>query len=85
VKGLAILLLVNTGATAVFVLLGYRPPTEAFVGAGFLEAAALLIIGASLGLYREQYLRQGVQMVFLGFFLFLASGAIDLIGFWFGL
>lgn len=75
----------NTVATTILVLLGYRPPTDAFVGAGFLEAAALLIIGASLGLYREQYLRQGLQMVFLGLLLILVSGAIDWIGFWFGI
>jgi hypothetical protein len=85
VEGLAILLLVNTVATAIFVLLGYRPPTDAFVGAGFLEAAALLIVGAPIGMYREQYLRQGLQMVFLGVLLFLVGGAIDWVGFWFGI
>jgi len=85
VKGLAILLPVNIVAAAIFVLLGYRPPSEAFVGAGFLEAAALLIFGASMGLYREQYIRQALQMVFLGVFLFLVSGAIDWVSFWFGI
>ena len=85
VKGLAILLLMNTILTIIFVVVGYWPPTNAFVGASFLEGAALMIGGASLALYREQYLRQGLQMIFLGFFLFLVSGAIDSVGFWFGI
>jgi len=84
-KGLGILLLVDTILTIIFVALGYWPPTTPFIGLTFLEAAALMIVGASLALYREHYLREGLQMIFLGFLLFLVSSLIDWVGFWFGI
>lgn len=84
-KALAIVLLIDTVLTVVFAILGYRPPTNAFVGASFLETAALMIGGASMALYREQYLREGLQMIFVGFLLFLIGGAVDWLGFWLGI